>query len=47
MSLTWNFVSRIFFRTCVFRSFAFFRVMILFFGKRLYFLIVRKTFLSM
>jgi len=56
--LTWNFVSIIFFRILVFRVFAppgapsfedghFFRVMILFLGRRLYFLIVLNTFLSM
>jgi len=46
-NFTWNFVSIIFFRTVVFRSFDFFRVMILSFGSMLCFRIVRKTFLSM
>jgi len=45
--LVWNFVSIIFFRTAVLRSFDFFRVMVLSFGSMLCFRIVRKTFLSM
>ena len=45
MSLTGNFVSMIFFRTCVFRVFGFFRVIGL--ESMLCFLIVRKTFRSM
>ena len=44
--LTGNFVCRICFRTFVFRSFVFFIVKILFFGRRLCFLIVLNAFLS-
>lgn len=43
---TWNFVSRICFSTWVFMSLDFLSVITLFFGSRLNFLIVRKTFLS-
>ena len=47
LNSTGNFVSRIFFKTFVFRSFAFFSVMVLSLGSISNFLIVLKTFLSM